>query len=116
MKWLPLQVVLLFSLVVDALKIEHVTFPDHAMLGQTITMVCDYHIGESEYIDSIKWYKDNKEFYRIVPHTSIEKDKVVIFHRPGIHLEKEKSGVSLELLLLFERSGGGNCEAISDGA
>lgn len=93
-KWL----VLLFTLMVDGLKIENVIFEEYAMFGATVTMVCEYQVGESEYVDSIKWYKDNKEFYRIVPHTSIEKDKVVTFNRSGINLDLQRSGVSQALL------------------
>jgi|LakMenEpi03Aug12_release.lakeMendotaPanAssembly.Ray.scaffolds.fasta_scaffold1156645_1 hypothetical protein len=83
------------SICAQALQIEQVTFPDHAMFGQTITMICEYTIGQSEYVDSIKWYKDNLEFYRIVPNTPIERDRVVTFPRPGIKLDKEKSGVRI---------------------
>ena len=82
-----------------ALQIEQVTFPDHAMYGQAITMGCGYSIGQSEYVDSIKWYKDNLEFYRIVPNTPIERDRVVTFNRPGIKLDKEKSGVRIFYVL-----------------
>jgi hypothetical protein len=35
------------------------------------------------------------EFYRIVPNTPIERDRVVTFPRPGIKLDKEKSGVRI---------------------
>ena len=45
-------------------------------------------------MDSIKWYKDGDEFYRIVPNTPIERDRVVIFDRPGVSLDRQKSGVS----------------------
>ena len=45
-------------------------------------------------MDSIKWYKDGNEFYRIVPNTPIERDRVVIFARPGVTLDRQKSGVS----------------------
>ena len=91
MKW---TLVLFFTFVADALKIENVIFEEYAMYGATVTMVCEYKVGESEYVDSIKWYKDNREFYRIVPHTSIEKDKVVTFNRKGINLDLQRSGVS----------------------
>ena len=97
MKWL----VLLFTLVVDALKIENILFEEYAMFGATVTMVCEYQVGESEYVDSIKWYKDNREFYRIVPHTSIEKDKVVTFNQSGVHLDLQTSGVSIFLCFGF---------------
>ena len=45
-------------------------------------------------MDSIKWYKDGHEFYRIRPNTPIERDRVVIFDRPGVSLDRQKSGVS----------------------
>ena len=48
-------------------------------------------------MDSIKWYKDGNEFYRIVPNTPIERDRVVIFDRPGVRLDRQKSGVSTRL-------------------
>eukprot|EP00093_Oithona_nana_P009476 09476.XXX_613798_623475_1 [CDS] Oithona nana genome sequencing. len=89
MKWL----VLLLTLVADALKIDNVLFEEYAMYGATVTMVCEYQVGESEYVDSIKWYKDRREFYRIVPHTSIEKDKVVTFNNSGVHLDLQRSGL-----------------------
>ena len=84
---------------VQALQIEQITFPEHVMLGQTVTLVCEYTVGQSEFIDSIKWYKDSLEFYRIIPNTPIEHDRVVTFPRPGIKLEKEKSGVSIPGIL-----------------
>ena len=67
----------------SGLHITQVTFPEYVMFGQTITMVCEYTVGQSEYIDSIKWYKDNMEFYRIVPNTHIERDRVVTFATRG---------------------------------
>ncbi len=78
----------------EALRIQDVTFPGYAMLGQTVTMVCEYTMDQGEYVDSVKWYKDGAEFYRIVPNTPREQDKVVVFPRPGVRLDREKSGVS----------------------
>ena len=49
MKWL----VLFFTFVADALKIENVIFEEYSMYGATVTMVCEYKVGESEYVDSI---------------------------------------------------------------
>jgi hypothetical protein len=60
-----------------------------------------FRVSEGEYVDSIKWYKDQREFYRIVPNTPIENDRVVIFDRPGVNLDRQKSGVSFFFLLLF---------------
>lgn len=75
------------------LRITDVTFPSYVMLDQTVTLVCDYRVSEGEYVDSIKWYKDGDEFYRIVPNTPIERDRVVIFDRPGVSLDRQKSGL-----------------------
>ncbi len=80
----------------DGLRITDVTFPDYAMLGQTITMVCDYKLDEGEFVDSIKWYRDGREFYRILTFPRREDDKIRVFTQPGdgINLDLEKSGVS----------------------
>jgi hypothetical protein len=32
---------------VEALQIDQVTFPEHVMLGQTVTLVCEYTVGQS---------------------------------------------------------------------
>ena len=91
MKWL----VLLFTLVVDALKIENILFEEYAMFGATVTMVCEYQVGESEYVDSIKWYKDNQEFYRIIQNQNYNAPKrVSTFDRPGVKLNMQQSRVS----------------------
>ena len=86
-----------------SLRIQDVTFPGYAMLGQTVTLVCDYRVSEGEYVDSIKWYKDGNEFYRIVPNTPREVDRVVTFRAPGVRLDRQKSGVS-EFHHLIRRS------------
>ena len=59
-------------------------------------MSCIYHLGDSEDIDSIKWYKDGDEFYRIVP--LVQNDPVVVFERPGINLDIQHSGVSVLII------------------
>ena len=59
-------------------------------------MSCIYHLGDSEDIDSIKWYKDGDEFYRIVP--LVQNDPVVVFERPGINLDIQHSGVSILII------------------
>jgi hypothetical protein len=90
MLWL---VIFLAVAKVSSLRIEDVTFPGYAMLGQTVTMVCDYSLAQDELVDSIKWYKDNNEFYRIIPNAPSVQDRVIHFRRPGIKLDIQKSGV-----------------------
>ena len=79
----------------QCLRIEDITFPNYVMKGQSVTMICDYSLGEGEYVDSIKWYKDDNEFYRMYPNSPSEKHKVMTFPRKGVRLDKEKTGVSL---------------------
>jgi hypothetical protein len=39
-------------------------------VGESSSLRCDYDLeGDSLY--SIKWYKDNQEFYRYNPHTGV---------------------------------------------
>ncbi len=71
------------------------------MLGQTVTMVCDYTVEAGEHVDSIKWYKDGHEFYRIVPNANREQDRVVDFKTTGVSLDKQKSGVSIRRKGIF---------------
>ncbi|TRY77857.1 hypothetical protein TCAL_11900 [Tigriopus californicus] len=91
---LGLAVLLLVIEVTDSLHIEDVFIPMYPTQNQTITMDCVYKLSEGEYVDSIKWYKDNEEFYRILPNPHRERDKVVIFKKPGINLDRQNSGVS----------------------
>ena len=98
--WLSQLFVVIFFLALTgfdrarALRIQDVSFPSYAMLGQTVTMSCDYQVNEGEYVDSIKWYKDNQEFYRIRPNVKRERERVVFFPKPGIKLDRQNSGVS----------------------
>jgi len=78
-----------------ALRIQELAFPGYAMLGQTVTMVCEYSVGEGQYVDSVKWYRDGQEFYRILLHTPRESERVRVFPRQGISVDRAKSGVSL---------------------
>ncbi|XP_059096050.1 uncharacterized protein LOC131890669 [Tigriopus californicus] len=90
---LGLAVLLLVIEVTDSLHIEDVFIPMYPTQNQTITMDCVYKLSEGEYVDSIKWYKDNEEFYRILPNPHRERDKVVIFKKPGINLDRQNSGL-----------------------
>ncbi len=96
LKMMALVPVLMITMldVANALKIQDVTFPEYAMLGQTVTLVCDYRLDDKEFVDSVKWYKDGKEFYRILPNAPREQDRTRVFKHSGINLDMKKSGVS----------------------
>ncbi|CAB4060775.1 unnamed protein product [Lepeophtheirus salmonis] len=78
---------------IHSLRIQDLSFPEYVMLGQTVTMYCEYYLGDGEYVDSIKWYKDNHEFYRIVPQM-IGPNKVRTFDMDGVKIDLENSGIS----------------------
>ncbi|KAK9869163.1 hypothetical protein WA026_002912 [Henosepilachna vigintioctopunctata] len=54
---------------VRSLKNMHMTVPEAVKLGDTITLSCDYDL-ESVALYTIKWYRNEEEFYRYVPKES----------------------------------------------
>lgn len=48
------------------LRIASLDVPKYAKVGDNIRLVCDYASGVDQ-VYSVKWYKDNMEFYRYVP-------------------------------------------------
>ena len=38
----------------------------HAEVGEDISLICDYKL-EDDILYSIKWYRDDKEFFRFIP-------------------------------------------------
>ena len=54
-------------------------------LGKHGVLECDYELEGSE-VYSIKWYKDNQEFYRILPGMEHQVD---FFEVPGINMDQQ---------------------------
>lgn len=52
------------------LKIVGVNVPAVADLRQPARLSCSYNIGQSA-IFSVKWYKDDMEFYRFMPRHKV---------------------------------------------
>lgn len=48
------------------LRIVKVTVPAYRVRGQTTQLECDYQL-EGDILYSVKWYRDNEEFYRFMP-------------------------------------------------
>jgi len=49
-----------------AIKLRQIRVPCHPLVGESHSLECDYSLaGENLY--SIKWYKDQQEFYRYLP-------------------------------------------------
>ncbi|XP_034824650.1 uncharacterized protein [Maniola hyperantus] len=48
------------------LRIVHVTVPSYRVRGQPAQLECNYELGDDT-LYSVKWYRDNEEFYRFMP-------------------------------------------------
>ena len=65
-------------------------------------MTCHHHLERDESIDSIKWYKDGKEFYRNVFSTSNDRDRVISYNISGTNsLDPQLSGVSYRNIVII---------------
>lgn len=49
-----------------SIHLEHVEIPGVVGVGESPTLVCDVDLEPDE-LYSVKWYKDNDEFYRFMP-------------------------------------------------
>jgi len=57
-----------------SLTLTSLEFPSHVMLGQAVNLKCSFTRKKSTQIDSIKWYKDGHEFYRLHPNIPINSE------------------------------------------
>ncbi|KAF4531124.1 hypothetical protein B566_EDAN011149 [Ephemera danica] len=51
------------------LTLLKIQVPPVRMTGEHATLVCEYRLEDAETLYSVKWYKDNEEFYRYVPRS-----------------------------------------------
>ncbi|XP_077290982.1 uncharacterized protein LOC143914591 [Arctopsyche grandis] len=80
-------IVILFGSI-SCLKIVGVAVPTLADLRQPASLVCSYDTGQDD-LYSVKWYKDDHEFYRYTPgHTP----SVITFPLTGASVEKSEDG------------------------
>ena len=63
--------------------LEDSAIPPHALRGQKAVLRCNYDL-EGDNLYSVKWYYNQKEFYRFIPS---DNPKVTIFnHHPGVNV------------------------------
>ena len=63
--------------------LEDSVIPPHALRGQKAVLRCNYDL-EGDNLYSVKWYYNQKEFYRFIPS---DNPKVTIFnHHPGVNV------------------------------
>nr|CAH7747928.1 unnamed protein product [Callosobruchus chinensis] len=66
-----------------ALKDVKIKVPEAVRHGDTVTLSCDYDL-ESAALYTIKWYRDDEEFYRYIPK---ESPPVQVFPVPHLYVD-----------------------------
>lgn len=57
--------------------------PRAVRVGHSVTLGCDYDLEDAP-LYSVKWYRDNDEFYRYVPK---EEPPTRVFTLPGLNVD-----------------------------
>ncbi|XP_034246843.1 V-set and immunoglobulin domain-containing protein 2-like [Thrips palmi] len=102
----------LLCLSVLALKDMHMRLPVAAQAGQAVALSCQYDLEGSQ-LYSIKWYRDDAEFYSFVPK---EQPATRLYPDQGIAVDLARSDSNNVTLLNVTRSQGGfyKCEVSAD--
>jgi len=61
--------------------------PAHVEVGDNARLTCRFDMG-SDTLYSVKWYKNDLEFYRYVPN---DRPKLQVFAQKGIHVDRSRS-------------------------
>ncbi|XP_072397155.1 uncharacterized protein [Diabrotica undecimpunctata] len=73
-----------------------VEVPTSVKIGDSATLVCNFKPkNEEDHLISVRWYKENKEFYRFTPD---EKPPIQIFTVPGIIVDVKESSAKTVVL------------------
>jgi len=71
--------------VVMGLRLESISVPQSGIKGSHVTLSCEFLVDDvAEKLYSLKWYKDNHEFFRYMPQG---KDPITTFNRPGVQVD-----------------------------
>jgi len=94
------------------LKITEMEVPTHKLVGDTVTLICKFHM-EGDRLYSVKWYRNEQEFFRYVPNDRPEHQ---IFPQHGIRVERNRSKRQEVTLidLQLEASGTYRCEVSAE--
>lgn len=58
--------------------------PKEAVVGSSIELMCEWRLLGGNSLYSVKWYKDDHEFFRYLPDSD---KKFQNFDQPGINIE-----------------------------
>lgn len=65
------------------IKVE-VKVPKEAVLNGYADLRCEWRVTGGKNLYSVKWYKDDHEFFRYLPDN---RESIQTFTQPGVHLE-----------------------------
>ncbi|XP_044747313.1 uncharacterized protein LOC123308630 isoform X2 [Coccinella septempunctata] len=94
------------------LKKMTMNVPRAVRVGHSVTLECDYDL-EGAALYSVRWYRDNNEFYRYVPK---EAPPTRVFPLPGLHVDVSVSDDHKVTLLSIGQPMAGmfQCEVSAD--
>ncbi|KFM79693.1 hypothetical protein X975_22581, partial [Stegodyphus mimosarum] len=107
-----LSIFLTLPLTIVCLKISSFEVPSLLVPGDSAYLTCLYDMG-GEKLYSVKWYKDEQEFYRFFPSLN---PQYMAFHAPGIYVDLSRSGRSTVYLrnVTLETEGRYTCQVSAD--
>lgn len=90
----------------------HAIVPHYAQAGGNAVLSCNYAIDNST-LYSVKWYKDNKEFFRFIPW---HRPQISVFPVPGVNVNVNSISFSRVILknVGLNTTGTYKCEVTSD--
>ena len=77
------DVCVFFSGSAVGLTLKSIHVPAHVEVGDNARLTCRFDMG-SDTLYSVKWYKNDLEFYRYVPN---DRPKLQVFAQKGIHVD-----------------------------
>ncbi|CAL8097301.1 unnamed protein product [Orchesella dallaii] len=97
---------------VIGIKLESVFIPQYAVKDATVTLRCDFDV-ESDKLMSLKWYKDDHEFFRYSMHHGI---RMQTFSVEGVIVDTAQSTLNSVILknVTLKTSGTYKCEVSAD--
>lgn len=100
------------SIFSEGLKLIELAVPKHANLGDAARLGCSFDL-DSAGLYSVKWYKDENEFFRFMPDNT---PQTQVFPLAGITLDESESGMNSVTLVNLEYSSSGSyrCEVSTE--
>jgi len=88
---LLLQLFLVNICILNSINVVNVSVPEMIPSGSRAVLNCSYTVSPGQFMDSVKWYLNTSEIYRIVP--SLTKDRVLTFPLACLHVSLPQSGL-----------------------